>query len=284
MENLSIIKKNYIDCINQIVIHNKISHSYLIEIEDYDNDFSYILSFIKMILCNVTYDKIDSSNSIVSLIDSNNYPDLFILEPDGNTFKKNQLIDLQRDFKNKSLLGGKRVYIIKNAEKFNQASSNSILKFLEEPEEDIIAFLLTDNRFHVLDTILSRCQVLSLIEYKNDYYIDEDVTSLLSYLKNPSDFFVHYNYISNHIFIDKNTFLAQIDNVEKIIISYYYSFYSLNSDVIPDNILSILNGIKKEKLLSIISIIEKEKEVLEYNVNFKLFLDSFYSKIILEVI
>ena len=54
--------------------------------------------------------------------------------------------------------------IIKETEKLNASSANTILKFLEEPEDGIIAILLTDNRYHVLDTILSRCQILSLKE------------------------------------------------------------------------------------------------------------------------
>ena len=165
---LSIVKQNYISYIDNIIKNNKISHSYLVELDNYDDDFDLVISFIKMILCNVTYEEIDSNDPIVSLIDSNNYPDLFILEPDGNTFRKSQLMDLQKEFQNSSLLDGKRIYVIKNVEKFNASSANSILKFLEEPEDNIIAFLLTDNRYHVLETILSRCQVLSLKEYCND--------------------------------------------------------------------------------------------------------------------
>ena len=52
------------------------------------------------------------------------------------------------------------LFIIYNAEKLNTSSANTILKFLEEPEENIIAVLTTDNRYQVLDTILSRCQNL----------------------------------------------------------------------------------------------------------------------------
>ena len=50
----------------------------------------------------------------------------------------------------------------KEADKLNMSSANTILKFLEEPEDDIVAILVANNRYAVIETILSRCQVLSL--------------------------------------------------------------------------------------------------------------------------
>ncbi len=44
----------------------------------------------------------------------------------------------------------------------NLSAANSILKFLEEPEEGIIAILITNNRYELLDTIRSRCQIITL--------------------------------------------------------------------------------------------------------------------------
>ena len=38
MDKLSVVKKNYIDYINKIIENNKVSHAYLIEINDYDTD------------------------------------------------------------------------------------------------------------------------------------------------------------------------------------------------------------------------------------------------------
>lgn len=35
------------------------------------------------------------------------------------------------------------------------------MKFLEEPEDNIIAILMTDNIHQLLDTIISRCQIIS---------------------------------------------------------------------------------------------------------------------------
>ena len=55
MNDLSMIKRKYIDYVNNIILNNKISHSYLIEIDDYEHDMRYVYMFIKMILCNLKY-------------------------------------------------------------------------------------------------------------------------------------------------------------------------------------------------------------------------------------
>jgi len=275
----SVIVKNYINYIDKIISNNKVSHAYLFEINDYDKDFKYILDFVKMILCNISYEEISSSdNNIISLIDSNNYPDIKIIEPDGSTIKKGQLLELQKDYNNKSLLDGKRIYIIKNAEKLNPASGNTILKFLEEPEEDIIAFLVTDNRYHVLETILSRCQVLTLKEDNLSFEEDDDILDLLKCVVKPKNFFIKYNYFLNNVLVDKNIALEKFKIIENIIVSYLNYEYCDNS--IDDKIISILKDSSTDKLLLSLSIFEEEIPKLEFNVNFKLWLDSLFSRLV----
>ncbi|MDC1142631.1 hypothetical protein OAU50_06035 [Planctomycetota bacterium] len=52
---------------------------------------------------------------------------------------------------------GKRIFIIADADRFNDASANAFLKSLEEPPIDTIFVLLAGNVAQVLPTILSRC-------------------------------------------------------------------------------------------------------------------------------
>ena len=204
MDNLSVVKKNYIDYINKIIENNKVSHAYLIEINDYDTDKEYIFDFIKMILCDISYENLEKeNNNIIKLIDDDNYPDIKIIEPEGSTIKKSQMIDLQKDYSNKSLLDGKRIYVVKEADKLNPASANTILKFLEEPEEDIIAILLTTNRYKIIETILSRCQILTLKE-NSIPILEDDVFDLLKCVVYPSEFFIKYNSIITDVVPDKD--------------------------------------------------------------------------------
>ena len=52
MEKIIGAKKIYIDFIDKIIENKRISHAYLIEVDNYDDDYEYIKIFIKMILCN----------------------------------------------------------------------------------------------------------------------------------------------------------------------------------------------------------------------------------------
>ena len=130
MADLSIVKDNFIKYVDSIIINNKISHAYLVEVNNYDDDLTYLYSFIKMILCGLTYsDVLKSDNPIIHQIDTNNYPDLTVVSTETSVINKSMIIDLQREFSNRSLLNGKRIYIIKEAEKLNGFSANTILKF-----------------------------------------------------------------------------------------------------------------------------------------------------------
>jgi len=281
MKELSLVKKKYIDYIDSIIERKTISHSYLVEVSNYDNDLSYVYDFIKMILCNIKYDEISvSDNSIIHLVDSNNYPDIKVIEPDGTFIKKGQVIDLQREFSNTSLLENKRIYIIKNCEKLNSSSANTILKFLEEPEPDIIAFLITDNRYHVLETIASRCQILTLREPDKVDGYDDEIIELLGVFKNPEDFFIKYNYFINNVIKDKIEAKAKFAIIEKICLDYL-THKRDDSYLFDERALAIFDNINEEKMIKQIAILEKELPKLNFNVNYKLWVDSLFSKFII---
>ena len=116
----SLIKKKYLQYIDEIIKNKKVSHAYLIEVDNYDQDLVYVLDFIKMIICNLSYGELqNTSNKIINLIDNNNYPDIRIISSDTSIIKKSQMIDLQREYSNKSLYSDKRFYIIKETENYN---------------------------------------------------------------------------------------------------------------------------------------------------------------------
>ncbi len=280
MDEISLIKKKYINYIDNAVKNHKIFHAYLFEVGNYDNDFQYILDFIKMILTDCLYEEINKSNNpIFYLIDSGTYLDVHIIEPDGNFIKKNQILELQKEYKNKSLLNGKRIYIIKHVEKMNLSSANTMLKFLEEPEEDIIAFLVTENRYSVIETILSRCQIVTLKDSDISFYINDNILSLLKCVIDPHSFFINYkNMIS--IYSDKTIILDDLKLVESIIITVINDRYKI-TNILDKTVVSLFNNIDDNSLLSKISILEEELTKLDFNVNYKLWLDSLFSKLII---
>lgn len=279
-EEVSFIKKNFINYIDKVIKNGKVSHAYLVEIDDFDDDSKYLFDFIKMILCECSYQElVNNKDKIISLIDSNNYPDIKIIEPDGNWIKKGQLLDLQKEYSNKSLFGKKRIYIIKNAEKLNLSSANTMLKFLEEPEEDIVAFLVTDNRYHVLDTILSRCQILNLKENRLSFSNNDDLIDLLDCILNPKNFFLKYNFLVNELISDKFKFKEDLFKIESILINHLNLKYSVDKEK-DANFSDMLSEVDDNIIIKCISIIEGEIPKLDYNVNYKLWLDSLFSKLV----
>lgn len=193
---------------------NKLSHAYLIELNDEDGiEFAKTIS--KFLLCKNHYT--NSSNcekcNICHQVDTENYIELEIIRPDGNYIKKAQIQDIQEKFLKESLVDNYKIYIISEVEKLNEEAANSLLKFLEEPNKGIIAILLTNNVYQVYNTIKSRCQILKMINNKIEK-ID-----LNKYLFNDIE---NYNeivqlFIDYIIFLDKNKFETIIFKNKQII-------------------------------------------------------------------
>lgn len=149
---------------------NRLSHAFLVQTNDFNKTLDSLFSFIKVINCpNIYKDKCNDC-SLCKLIDTNNLPSLIVIQPEGNVIKKEQLINIKESFKSKPIYSKYNIYIVMNAELLNSASANTILKFLEEPEDNIIGFFITNNKDNVMDTIQSRCQILQ------DFY---DVTDTI---------------------------------------------------------------------------------------------------------
>lgn len=60
----------------------------------------------------------------------------------------------------KSYEGGYKVMLIWMAEKMNSSAANKLLKLLEEPPEKTVFILISEDQEQIINTILSRCQVL----------------------------------------------------------------------------------------------------------------------------
>ena len=144
--------------------NNKLSHAYLFDINDNSTAYNIIIAFVKFILCPKNYTNLNSCKncSICERINSNNHTEFRIIEPSGMWIKKEQLMEIQEDYAKIGIEGKYRVYMIKECEKMNKQSANSILKFLEEPSPNVIAILVTNNVNKMLDTIVSRCQYIKL--------------------------------------------------------------------------------------------------------------------------
>ena len=158
------------DYLNKYIKKDKINHAYLIETN----------ANRKLELAEELAKKIISYDNSLSLEEMKLNNDLIVIDTDANIIKTEEIESLKEKLITKSINGNKRIYIIIGAEKLNDSASNKLLKFIEEPEEDIIAILVTDNKNNVITTIVSRCQLLRFIinEDKFSSCDDEYINSI----------------------------------------------------------------------------------------------------------
>lgn len=255
MDNIIDEQKDFIDYIEHSIIkNNKISHAYLIETRGYPKQYFFIKMLIKKIL---TRDLSDNEliKKIEFQIDNDIYADLTFINPDGLYIKKEQLLNIERTYSKKSMIDNKMIYVINQADKLNQSSANTILKFLEEPPDNVIAILVVDNKYSVIETIVSRCQCLSL---KNQYMLveNEDLLNFIKKINKPKEILIEYDYYFSKLFFDKNIATENLKLIEESLIN------ELQKNIQNDN-------------MNIILIIEEEIKKLQYNLNIKLWFTSF---------
>lgn len=160
--------------INKYIKKDKINHAYLLE-TNYDNKIELAKEIVKTIL---------SYESKVSIEDLELNGDLIVISNESNIIKTEDIELIKEKFKTKSILNSKRIYIIDGAEKLNNYAANKLLKFLEEPEEDIVAILTTENKNNVINTIVSRCIGIRFITNNIKEFDQEYVDKLFSFIDN----------------------------------------------------------------------------------------------------
>lgn len=89
------------------------------------------------------------------------HPDVMYVKPDGLSIKVEQVRALKSAFSKRGVEGNKKLFIVEDVEKMTIGAANSLLKFLEEPDGEVHAFLLTTAKQKIVPTILSRCQIVS---------------------------------------------------------------------------------------------------------------------------
>ena len=247
------------------------------------------------LLCNTNYDNLKEDLTLVlsdyffrEKINIEDNVDVVLVRPENGKILKESILNLQEVLKVKSQSHLNRVYIIDGVEKMNDYASNSLLKFLEEPEENIYAILISSNINKVLPTIKSRTQVLVIDSSSNfilDSY-DENVidkavnlincierykTEAIAYLTEFLDKKEDKEIISKIIYIIKYFYRDCLNKLVKKNLCYFEKYNQLVIYVITNN--------TERDLINKLIIILKAESMLEYNLNVNLFLD----KLIIEL-
>ena len=260
---------------------NHLSHAYLFDENNANESFDIVMAFIKEILGNKLEN--EERNQLFKRIDDGNYGEIKIIEPDGMLIKKRQILDLQQEFSLSAIEGSKRIYIIRDADKMRSETANSMLKFLEEPNEGIIAILMTNNFNGLLPTIVSRCQIIRLNNNSNgdfDNEYNELCINFITFLENSG---IKTIYKEQELLFDT----IGVKEREKYIIFFdklidmYYDILKISNGVENirnsnyfDNLKAIAMKNNPMRLLDKIDMLIEMKDTIKNNVNINLLIDS----------
>lgn len=260
---------------------NKLAHAFLLETNDKDKSYQLILEFLKRINCPEKYEDGCSKCNLCHLISSKALPSLITVYPDGINIKKEQILSLKKAFQTKPVFSKYNMYIIMDAEKLNASSANTMLKFIEEPEEHIIGFFVADNKENVIDTIKSRCQIFANFYVKNgeEEFSNEQFEKAIQYIlevETAHDAALLYNKDVLSLEIkDKNTCVLFFKIMLFIYQNIYYSMLGTEELKELFSSLQFLTKKKESNIFKRIQIILKILDDLNYNLNISLVLDRF---------
>lgn len=88
------------------------------------------------------------------------HPDYHFLKPDGGSLKTEQIRLWRPFFQYSPQLGRHHLFLLERPELLTPPAANSLLKVLEEPLEQTVFLLVTEDERGILPTILSRCRVV----------------------------------------------------------------------------------------------------------------------------
>ena len=185
---------------------------------------------------------------IFNIDDIENNISVRILRPIDNLIDKDQILNLQEFLSTMSFDGYYKLFFILNAGLMNEQSVNKLLKVLEEPNEKVVGFLISDNSNELLPTLISRCQVLKNDIDVNNVLVDEDIFNNICKFKNLN-------------FEDYIKFKVVVSKLDKVIINNlfikYLAYLDSENDIFYLKVNDFLNN-------------------LRYNVNIDLALDKLY--------
>lgn len=269
------------DGMNELLAHyheNKLSHAFLLETNDQEQCLKNLLEFLAFI--NRTGDE-EEDEKLSHMILHENFPSLIVIRPEGVSIRKEQILDLKNIFKTKPIFSKYNMYILMNAECLNLSSANTMLKFLEEPEDNILAFFITNNKENIIETIKSRCQVVM------DCYSNVVEVSIPKVWQS-----IAVNYVKEYecvhdeaILYNKNVLLPLIHDKKeclylfKSIFQIYEMLYKckLNSSSLIEEYQDLAFLLKHDVSFFVcqLSYISNILDHLNYNVNINLLLDRF---------
>ena len=192
---------------------------------------NYILSKNEEHPYNLEEQEINISNKSFNLLKNNSHPNFYYtnIEDDKKNISVNQIRNMI-SFCNKSSFNNcERILLIDVIFNLNKSSANSLLKILEEPNQNVYFFLIQDSSKKLLPTIISRC--INFKIHLNQIEKEKILKKILDHN--------FYNNINNDF---KNYFFTPGNYVD------LYNLYLENNIDFDISIEKLVNIINKKKL------------------------------------
>lgn len=262
--------------------HDKrLGHAFLIETNHQEQCLTDLISFLKVINCKENYEDSCTKCNLCHLIDTFQLPNFIVIRPDGQTIKKEQINNLKKSFQTKPFYSTYNMYVILNAELLNASSANTMLKFLEEPEEHILGIFITNNKENMIDTIKSRCQIFSNFYplYDTELIPEKWVSFAVNFVK-------EYELVHEEtILYNKNVLVPEMQEKEdkvfffRMVLDLYRSLYlaKVKKQPLKEEYQELQFLLKKEAsyFLTQMQYVQKILEEIQYYVNVQLLMDRF---------
>ncbi len=186
--NILEYQKEAVTILNNSFNNNHLSHAYIFEGEKGSGLKETAIYLAQKLLC--LNDNACGICENCKRVLNSTHSNVIVIEPIQNTIRKDQINSLIREGNMTSINDKNRIFIISGAEKMNRASSNTLLKFLEEPAPNNYLILLTSNANMLLETIVSRTQLIrfkpvnkvQLAKNLNEEGVELDMAYILSEL------------------------------------------------------------------------------------------------------
>ena len=251
--------------------------------------------FAKAILCLGDNKYCDNCKSCLEF-DGQNNPDFFIVEPDGNTIKIDQIRNMQKGVQEKPIISRSKVYIIDNADFMTKEAQNALLKTLEEPPEFVTIILIGENENEFLATIKSRCMIIhfnSISDSDMEKYLQENYN--MNVTSNMLDVFQGSIGKAIELKDKQEEYLIieqAIENIEKedlIDLIKKLDILYTSKDEIFDmldyiNIILLKKSKENVKYTDCIKIVENTKRRIDQNANYDMSIDNMLFNIWEEVV
>ena len=199
-KNNLLINEEVNTCLNRIIKNKSFANGYIFYGAEGVGKKQTALEFIKNI-----FKQSSPNENIEEKITNYNHPDFLIIEPNPSLEEKrakisnlekttksrseiikiDQIRNIKTFLGKKSIDSEKKIVLVIDAHLLNEAASNCLLKTLEEPSNGIF-ILLTSKLNLLLDTIISRCQIVRFRSFSS-----KKLNFILKDYLDPSKFNIH---------------------------------------------------------------------------------------------